>query len=522
MKAKPYVVSLIGRPNVGKSTIFNRLMGNSVKAITYDREGVTRDRHYAITRFDELSQQQACDVILVDTGGFFPDENSQTATLEGISLLEIAQQAKLAIEESDLVLVVMDIRQGALPADEEIVQYLRKQKKNFLLLLNKYDTDQLENEQADFYQLGIDQSQLHLISAEHGRGVQSLKEKIQASAQEDQRLAHQKLLHKGVSPRHEVMAKVAIIGAPNAGKSTLLNQLLGAPRAVISPTAGTTVDPIEGYFDLNFAGYDHILNHDYFQHKKDNLSLLNPDDDQDWEMPELSEREVKKLEPVYKSVMVVDTAGIRKMGSVEGNIEQQSVYRSLRAIAESDIVIHLIDATKGITHQDRKLMGIAIDRGASLLVAINKIDLIQETFNDTKKRKEWLDHLRFKIPWLNFCEILPICAEKAQRLTRLKHVLKRTILTRHQKLPTGELNRCVQDLMNRHSLTVNRSRQLVLKLKYATQVKASPPTIMLVTNRSKDIPDQYRRFLVSGIRNHFALANTPLHLVFKTSAELKV
>lgn len=581
---KALIVSIVGRPNVGKSTLFNRIMRNSRKAMTFDTPGVTRDRHYGITKLDDISRLETQDLILVDTGGFFAEinrqnESTQTSIIDPF-LGEMAEQAKVAIDESNLVLLVLDIREGLMPSDKILVNFLRKTGKPFWIVLNKFDTDKQMGDEAEFYELGVGQDEMFLVSSEHARGIIDLREKIHEYAAKttvstETLSTADLMLEKGVSPRHDLIGRLAIIGAPNVGKSTLLNLLVGAQRAVVSNVAGTTVDPIEAFFDLDFEEDVKFLNSGYFDYRKDDLSLLKKvesmEDDTFMEqfapeIPELADVQFSeddfeddgyetttdienveellfdsKLETTdeseevddifeniedeapastWRSLMLVDTAGIRRQGQVSGFIETQSVYRSLRAITDSDVIIFMVDGEKGITHQDCKLMGVALEKGKSLIICVNKIDLLRQTMANPKLKKEWIESLKYKIPWLGFCELVPISAKKKINLSHLRAAIKKTILTRQAKIPTGELNRCLTEMVGRNPVVLDKGRGVSLKLRYASQVKNSPPTILCVTNRSKGIPDIYRRYLVNGLRNHFKMKNTPVHLVFRTSAEL--
>jgi GTP-binding protein len=598
MKNRSMVVSLIGRPNVGKSSLFNRLMQKQHKAITHDKPGVTRDRHYGITTFDELPNVDPTDVILVDTGGFYPEKiderGKDTEEQNANKFFNImTDHARLAIEESDLVLFVVDVREGALPFDQTIADYIRTTKKPFWVVVNKFDTDSQWGEEAEFYSLGVNSDEMFLTSAAHGRGVVDLRENIQKMSDKfaTSILKNAPELSKGVTPREQVVSKIALIGAPNAGKSTLLNLLVGADRALVSDIAGTTVDPIEGFFDLYFGHEAKILEED--QHFSRNDGLLfnqyeefrsnNPDvyqamvdayaieedDDKnagmehfevDYELTELmnesreeqeaqsfsknfeqvfSEEEVETEAEIetdseevsvvadksedssfWRSIHIVDTAGIRRQKTVNGFIESQSVYRSLRSITESDIVVVMIDATKGIGHQDRRLIDIALEKGKSVIVALNKMDLLKSKLPDDKSKREWLEHLRIDIPWLNFCDLITISAKYNKGLKPLKSALKKTVLVRSKNIPTGQLNRFVFDLVERNPVIAKDRGAKRFKVKYTSMIKPNPPTFLLFTNKSKGVPEHYRRYLVNNIRNGFGLDNTPVHLIFRTGNEL--
>lgn len=605
-RVRNMVVSLIGRPNVGKSSLFNSLMGKQHKSITFDEPGVTRDRHYGIANFNVLGDQDPEDIILVDTGGFYPERVEENEDNRDKFFNIMTGHAKTAIEESDLVLMVVDVREGALPYDEDIAKFIRSQGKEFWMVINKYDTDKQAGMEADFYQIPVDD--FFLVSAAHNRGMTDLRERIQQKAIGFKKgKVESSILSDGITPREDVVARFALIGAPNAGKSTLLNQLIGAERALVSDIPGTTVDPIEGYFDL-FFGKEASLLEEKLSGKSDKLLFQqyedfrfnNPDvydrimdsyqleeeqsdasddylfdDEMDFDEEEREsllysdeeEEELKAMEEqifsesdeydddvinseedndnseeeedlaeeiqdsheesavdsgsYWRSIHLVDTAGIRKKSSIKDFVESQSVYRSLRCITESDIILFMIDATKGIGHQDRRLMDIALEKGKSVIVCMNKVDLLKDKLKEEKDRREWLEDLRYQVPWLSFCDIIPISAKKNTGLKRLKKIMIKTIFVRRKMVATGELNRLVFSLVERNPVVVSRSGGKRLKVKYASQVKAGPPTFLLFTNRSKGIPENYKRYLRNGLRRTFELDNTPVHLVFRTGTDLE-
>ncbi|WP_081653739.1 ribosome biogenesis GTPase Der [Bacteriovorax sp. BSW11_IV] len=599
MMKRSMVISLIGRPNVGKSSLFNRLMKKQHKAITHDMPGVTRDRHYGIAEFDDLMNEQKMETILVDTGGFYPQKIEEAHEKEDVENANkffniMTKHAELAIEESDLVLFVVDVREGALPFDESIARYIRSQKKKFWLVMNKFDTEKQLGDEIDFYSLGVEN--MFSVSAAHGYGVEDLREAIQREAIDFNNSGEATTadLQKGVTPREEVVARLAIIGAPNAGKSTLLNLLVGSERALVSDIAGTTVDPIEGYFDLyfgkdaknlkedvNLLKQDGLLfkqyedfrknNSDFYQSMLDsyNLEELHDKDhdyehlEVDMELEELIEGEsledmqlvddedgeepVDNIERLYgqvfsedesggddsfedekteeegsywRSIHLIDTAGIRRQKSVKGFIESQSVYRSLRCITESDIVIYMIDASKGIGHQDRRLLDIALEKGKSVIVCLNKIDLLKETLTDEKAKRDWLQNLRDDVPWLYYCDLLPISAKYNRRIKQLRNAIKKTVLVRRSTIPTGILNRYIYDLVEKNPIVTKGAGGKRFKVKYASMVKTSPPTFLFFTNKSKGITDSYRRYLKNGLRREFDFDNTPIHLIFRTGNDL--
>ena len=606
MNQRSMVVSLIGRPNVGKSTIFNRLMKKQYLAMTHDQPGVTRDRHYGIMKVEEAidGELKEAEVILVDTGGFYPDkieiDPKKKNNVDPFFNI-MADHAKLAIDESDLVLFVVDVREGFLPFDKGICDYIKSTRKPFWLLLNKFDTEKQEGDQYDFYTLGLDEEDMLRLSAEHNRGFYDLREKILRMAEGFKASEISKdvedHLQQGVKPRNDVVSSVAIIGAPNAGKSTLLNCMVGAQRALVSEIAGTTVDPIEGYIDLYFGPDVEMLTTRDNAFRKDNeemfeelkrfqesgdvdLNISIDEDDLTEEEKKIyveygqtseatfdenddvdaggssdfsfdesntgndlysekeilkaieknwdggAEEEVANLEFAqqinrWRSIKIVDTAGIRKSKLVEGFIETQSVYRSLRAITESDIVLFMVDSTLGITHQDRRLCDIALEKGKSVIICLNKIDLLKETFADQKKKKEWIQNLRDDVPWLAFCQLVTISAQKNRNINYLREALKRTIVVRNRKIPTGALNRCLLNLTDKNPVVVKKTNGTKFKVKYASMLKSNPPTFLLFSNKSQGIPENYRRYLVNGLRQEFDLTNTPVHLIFRTSTDIE-
>lgn len=609
MGKRSMVVSLIGRPNVGKSSLFNRIMKRQNKAITHDVPGVTRDRHYGIAKFDDLARERETDAILVDTGGFYPtkiDErgkNQEEANFNKFFNI-MTDHAQMAIDESDLVLFVVDVREGALPFDKTIADYIRSKKKNFWILVNKFDSEDQWGDEADFYSLGLDPEKMFNVSASHGFGMGDLREKLHQEIlcfEQSKNLDESGDLQKGVTPREEVVSRIALIGAPNAGKSTLLNEILGSQRALVSDIAGTTVDPIEGFFDIYFGQdskfldekvndykQDGILFKEYedfrknnpdvyntmvaaynleenavrgtdFQHLEDEYELnLMMQETEDLENAQAAERLFKDVfvenenskpadeialaesaseevatesteEKVsekedkggwWRSLHLVDTAGIRRQKSVDGYIEEQSVYRSLRCITESDIVVYMIDATQGISHQDRRLLDVALEKGKSVIVCLNKMDLVQSMFKTDADKKEWLLDLRGKIPWLNFCDVITISAKFGKGTNNLRQAIKKTVLIRNRPISTGALNRSVFDLVEKQTIVAKRSGGKKFKVKYSSMIKCDPPTFLLYSNKSQGIPANYKRYIQNGLRQSFDLSNTPVHLIFRTGADL--
>ncbi len=551
------VVSLIGRPNVGKSSIFNRLVSNKMdKAIVYDQPGVTRDRHYAISTMDELEGELPREIILVDTGGFYPDKIVQSANDKNAFFDIMVEHAHTAIEESDIVLMVVDVREGFSPFDRIVADQIRARKKTPWLLINKYDSDKQLGDEVDFYSLGVEYDDMFKISAANLLGITDLKKRLQEFAARSD-LKTRPVLQMGVTPRESVVAKIAIVGAPNAGKSTLINKLVGSNRSLVSDIPGTTVDQVDGYFDLYFGksvselnsisakSEDDDFQKDYDLYRQNNpavysamlkayakeegvedeeLELTEGDFNKDQSEPssKLSFDGDKSDNSLWRTVHIIDTAGIRKKKSVEENdIESMAVYTALRAISNADIVIFMSDASKGITHQDRRLIDISIEKGCSVIICLNKYDLVAEELSDKREKKEWMDDVRDTVPWLEYCDIVPISAKYGKRIKELRQVIARTILVRRRTIRSGELNRTIYKLVEKHSIMPERSRGAYLKIRYATMIKSTPPTFLLFSNRSQGIPDNYRRYLQKGLREEFDLANTPVHLIFRSGKDLE-
>lgn len=524
MKSESMVISLIGRPNVGKSSLFNRLMHKANKAITHDSPGVTRDRHYGVFVCDEEEVSKEC--LLVDTGGFYPEKieenqgNSGKERNADYFFNLMTEHAQLAIDESDLVLLILDVREGLVPFDISIANYLRKKKKKFLAIINKFDSDKQLGEENQFFSLGLSESEIYKVSSAHGLGIHSLRERISLEMNYFKKnISESRELGQGVVPRENVISKLAIVGAPNAGKSTLLNQLVGSKRALVSDIPGTTVDPIEGYFDLYLGpqvkDFDKINERLATEKSEETIESF-----QEEKESQFVEDDVEN-QSYWRSIQVVDTAGIRKQKTIKELVESQSVFRALRSISDADIVIFLVDITKGVGHQDRRLIDIALEKGKSIIVCLNKVDLREDLLKDQKTQTEWLLDLRAKISWLNYCDILFLSAKNKKFFKALRRSIIKTILIRKKKISTGELNRAVSNLIEKNSIYVKKSNGARLKVKYVSMVRSDPPTFLFFVNKSKEIPENYRRYLKNGLREEFKLDNTPIHLIFRTGAEMK-
>ncbi len=425
-------VAVIGRPNVGKSTLFNRLVGRR-QAIVHDQPGVTRDR---IAGRAEIDDDLA--VELIDTGGLVPGDDP----------LGLGEQVFLAIEESDLLLFLVDGKEGLVAADERVWEDVRRRGKPTVLVVNKADTKAAQEQFGDFYRLGLEHQLL--LSAEHGRGIEELC-----------RLIAELVPRQAEAPAGESMPSLAIVGRPNVGKSSLLNRLLGQPRALVSATAGTTRDPV-----------DTILTWDRREYR------------------------------------LIDTAGIRRRSQVSGVAEQVAVMFARRQIERADAVVLVVDAAAGVTSGDLQVAGVAWELGRGVVVAINKWDLLDaEAHQDLEDGWPRLEELLASPPRVN------VSALTGRRVDRLLPAVETLLGRLELKLGTSEVNRLFERFVQAHQPPQYRGRPW--RLYYATQVATGPPTFMLFANRTLERRDTYRRYLENRIRRELDLDGVPVRLVIR-------
>lgn len=450
------IVALVGRPNVGKSALFNRLAAERL-AVVDELPGTTRDRLVAEAEWAGV----VFDV--VDTGGIDPTPLGPGQRGEPLSIgsadyiAQIIAQAEIAIQEADVVLLVVDAASGITPADHEVAHILRRHQKKragqpwppVLLVANKADNETRRAQAVQFYELGYGEP--FLVSALHGIGTGDLLDAVVANFR-----------GRGEEePDNSI--KIAIVGKPNVGKSSLLNRLLGEERAIVSPLSGTTRDAIDTRLD--FQGIP---------------------------------------------VTLIDTAGIRRRGRIEPGVEKFSVLRSLRAIERSDVVILVVDAISGLSAQDAHIAGVILDAWKSALLAVNKWDAIPK---DSYTMEEFTQKVRRDLNFMDFVPVLFISAKTGQRVDQVLPLALRVQEERMVHLTTGKFNQVLQEAQDLHPAPTHAGRQL--KIYYGTQVRSAPPTFLLYVNDPSLAHFTYLRYLENRIRQAHPYLGTPIHLVLK-------
>jgi len=430
------VVAIVGRPNVGKSTLFNRILGQR-KAIVEDFPGVTRDRNYAeVRRYD-------VPFTLIDTGGFKPVSEERL-------LAQMREQSRLAVEEADVILFVMDAREGVTPSDVEVVDLLRRVDKPLLFVVNKVDGERQEAMTGEFYSLGIDS--FFTVSAEHGRGVGDLMETVL------------ELLPPLTKEREDQgETRLAVVGRPNVGKSSLINRLLGFERVVANPAAGTTRDSIDSPFVYNRNRY-----------------------------------------------VLIDTAGIRRKGKVSQKLEKYSVIQALKAMERAHVVLAVIDAEEGITEQDLTVAGYAHERGRAIILVVNKWDLPEK---DNATMGRFLDKLRSTFKFLPYAPVLFVSAFTGQRVAKIMTTVEEVATEYNRRVPTPALNKMLAAAVEAHQPPIYQGKRL--KFYYMTQTAVRPPTFVVFANRSEGVHFSYQRYLGNKLREAFGFEGTPIRLQFK-------
>lgn len=445
------IVALVGRPNVGKSTLFNRLTGER-KAIVDDIPGTTRDRLMSEAEWTGRP------FYVIDTGGIDPSVGGRTPLSVGSAdfIDEIKAQAEIAIEDADTILFVVDAISGVTPADQEVAEILRRKQKNIngelvppiLLVANKADSKTFREEVYQFYELGMGEP--FAVSAVHGTGTGDLLDALVATFPED------------LEKEEDESVKIALVGKPNVGKSSLLNRLIGKERMIVSAIPGTTRDAIDSKMEI------------------DGLPIT-----------------------------LIDTAGIRRRGKVEQGVEKYSVLRSMRAIERADVALLLIDAIEGITAQDAHIAGYILEARKSCVVVVNKWDAIEK---DTHTMVAFTEQIRKDLNFMDYVPLLFISAKTGQRVEQVMPMALKVQEERLTRMTTSALNRIIQHVQDMH--TPSRAGR-VFKMYYGTQVRSDPPTFMIYCNEPKLAHFTFIRFIENTIREEYPFTGTPIFIVFK-------
>lgn len=446
------LVALVGRPNVGKSTLFNRLVGER-KAVISDIPGTTRDRIEADADWNGVQ------FLVVDTGGievYQPKEGRDISPLAEGSLdfvEQIKAQAMLAIQDADIIVMVVDAQQGMTAADEDIATVLQKTSKPIIVAANKTDNIDMQNDTFEFYALGL--GEVIGVSAVHGNGSGDLLDAIVGNLPKAQPIDYD---------AEDEDLKIAIVGRPNVGKSSLLNKLLGHERAIVSDLAGTTRDALDTHLVWN-----------------------------------------------ERPLTLIDTAGIRRRGRIEQGIEKYSVLRTLKAVDRCDIALLLIDGDEGITEQDAHIAGMILERMKSLVIVVNKWDIVEK---DSFTIYAYTDKIREALSFMPWVPIIFISAKTGQRVHQVLETAFKVWDERFRRIPTSELNRLVREAIERHPPSSKDLRKL--KIYYTTQVRVDPPTFLFHVNHSELVHFTYERYLENSLREVYPMTGTPIRLSFRS------
>ena len=435
------IVAIIGKPNVGKSTFFNYLAGSRI-SIVEDTPGVTRDRIYADTNW------RGRNFTLIDTGGIEPDS-------EDVILSQMREQANLAINMADVIIFLTDIKQGVTAADKEISVMLKKSGKPVVLVCNKADNYEKDKEAIyEFYNLGMGDP--HPISATNAIGIGDVLDSI-----------YENFPEKTDNEEDDDIIKVAIIGKPNVGKSSLINKILGENRTIVSNIAGTTRDAIDTYFENEEGKY-----------------------------------------------ILIDTAGIRKKSKVNERIEKFSVMRSLLAIERADVCLMMIDANEGVTDQDAKIAGEAHEAGKGIIIVVNKWD---EYEKDTGTLEKYKKDVYAKLSYLTYAPIIFISAKTGQRVHKLFSMINDVLKQNSMRVSTSVLNQVINEAIAIVQPPTDKGKRL--KIFYGTQVATKPPTFVIFVNNKDLFHFSYERYLVNQIRKEFGLQGTPIRMIAREKTE---
>jgi GTP-binding protein len=431
------IVAIVGRPNVGKSTLFNRIT-RTKDALVDDHPGVTRDRHYAEAVWDER------EFILIDTGGYAGSD-----ALAG----RIREQVARAIADADAVIFLLDGKYGLLPLDRDILDLLRPLPKPVFYAVNKIDGAEQEIRIAEFYRLGIDT--LYPVSAEHGYGLSELLQDLAA--------ALPKTENGPAGDPSEATIRLAVVGRPNVGKSSLINRILGEERVLVSELPGTTRDAIDTFCRVRGRPY-----------------------------------------------LLIDTAGIRRKGRVSDKLEKFSIIKALRSLDRCDVALIVLDAAEGITEQDITVAGYAFERGCGCVLLLNKWDLVEK---DNRTLRRYADNLKDQAKFLQFAPVQTVSALTGLRVVKMFEQVNAVYQQYTERIGTGVLNRIIEAAVERTPPALHRGRRI--KIYYATQVSTRPPTFLCFVNYPEAVHFSYQRYLVNRIREETGLNLTPIRLFFR-------
>lgn len=438
--SKP-IVAIVGKPNVGKSRFFNYVVGQRI-SIVEDTPGVTRDRVYADTSWRDR------EFTLIDTGGIEPETDD-------IILSQMREQANIAISVADVILFMTNIKEGVTAADSEIAIMLKKSKKPIVLACNKADSyGETPAEIYEFYNLGLGDP--HAISAANAMGIGDLLDAI-----------YEELPEKSENESEEEKIKVALIGKPNVGKSSLLNRILGEDRSIVSDIAGTTRDAIDSEFENEFGKYTFI-----------------------------------------------DTAGIRKKAKVNESIEKFSVMRTLFAIERADVCLVLIDALEGVTDQDAKILGEAHEAGKGIIIVVNKWDQVEK---DNYTMQEYKKDIYNKISYATYAPIMFISAKTGQRVNKIFEMVNEVYKQNSLRISTSVINEVINEAIAVVQPPSDKGKRL--KILYGTQASTKPPTFVIFVNNKDLFHFSYQRYLINCFRNNFGLEGTPVRLIVREKLE---
>lgn len=436
IKGKP-IVAVVGRPNVGKSTLFNALAGARI-SIVKDTPGITRDRIYADVNWLDYN------FTLIDTGGIEPDSKD-------IILSQMREQAQIAIDTADVILFMVDVKQGLVDADSKVADMLRRSHKPVVLVVNKVDSfEKMMADVYEFYNLGIGEP--HAISAANQLGIGDLLDEVVALFPE-----------KTGEEEEDDRPRIAIVGKPNVGKSSIINKLIGENRLVVSDIAGTTRDAVDTPVKYN-----------------------------------------------KKEYVFIDTAGLRRKNKVKEELERYMIVRTVSAVERADVVVLVIDGTEGVTEQDAKIAGIAHERGKGVIIAVNKWDAVEK--ND-KTIYRFTEKVRNTLAYMPYAELIFISAKTGQRLNKLYETIDMVIENHSLRVATGVLNEIMTEAVALQQPPSDKGKRL--RLYYMTQVSVKPPTFVIFVNDKELMHFSYQRYIENKIRESFGFKGTPLHFIIR-------